>query len=104
MPFNFIQIHDYTPIDAGAAFLPTILVVALVSRWAGDFVHRFGAKIPLIVGPLIVAMGYALLGLFGVNKGSYWMTLRPAMLVMGVGMGISEPPLTTVIMSSIHTQ
>lgn len=103
MPFNLIQVRDYTPIAAGAAFLPAILVVALVSRWAGDFVDRFGAKLPLIVGPLIVAVGYALFGLFGVNKGSYWSTILPAMLVMGFGMGINSPPLTTVVMSSIRT-
>jgi len=52
-PFNLIQLQGYTATEAGAAFLPFVILISLLSRWAGGLVDKYGAKFPLIIGPLI---------------------------------------------------
>ncbi len=102
LPFAMIQIFDYTATGAGASFLSIIILLFLFSRWSGGLVDKYGAKLPLVFGSTIQAIGYILFTLFG-GGGSYFLTFFPGMFVLGLGLALSVAPLTTAVMNAVDT-
>lgn len=100
LPFNLIQVQKFAATTTGAVFLPVTFIIAGLSRWSGHLQDRVGARWPLIVGPIIAAIGFALLARPGVDA-SYWADFFPPMVMIGLGMAVTIAPLTTTVMNAV---
>lgn len=103
LPMNLIQIQGYREVYAGLAILPFAILISAMSRFSGIFADKFGARKPLIAGPLVAGVGIFLISFPGITNGptDYWITFFPGILILGMGMGIVVAPLTTAVMSSV---
>jgi EmrB/QacA subfamily drug resistance transporter len=99
LPLNLIQVQRYSATAAGAALLPFIVIMSLLSRWSGGLVTRYGPKLTLIAGPMITAVGYLLFLLPGIGS-NYWANFFLPVVVLGLGMAVTVAPLTTTVMNS----
>ena len=100
VPLNLIQVQGWSATAAGAALLPFVAIMFALSRWAGALVDAVGARRPLMAGPAIAAVGFALFMRPGVGA-NYWTTFLPAICVLGLGMTITISPLTTTVMNAL---
>ena len=104
LPFLMIQVHGYSAFVAGSVFLPFVAMALLIGRLSERICASFGAKVPLIVASLALAVGLLLFSLPGADHGSYWISFFPAMIVQGFGMALAITPLTTVALGSVESE
>jgi len=103
IPYEMLQAKGYSATDAGAALLPFPVVMALCSPTLGALAGRIGARLPLIVGSVLVAGALLLATRIGPGAG-YWTTVLPAMLVLAFGMAGAAAPLTTAVLTSVDAR
>jgi EmrB/QacA subfamily drug resistance transporter len=103
VPYLLIKAAGYSATAAGAALLPLPLILAATSPFAGALGSRIGPRIPLGVGPLVVALGF-LLSLRIDAGANYWTTVLPMIVVIGVGMSGAVAPLTTAVLTSVDAR
>jgi EmrB/QacA subfamily drug resistance transporter len=89
----------YTATAAGAAMIPSIVVLSLLSSRAGALAQRTGARLPMTVGPLVAAAGVLWLSRVGPGS-SYWVDVLPGSLVSGVGLSLLVAPLTATVLDA----
>jgi EmrB/QacA subfamily drug resistance transporter len=93
----------YSPVAAGAATLPvTVIMLALSSR-AGALAQRIGPRIPLTVGPLLIAAGMLLMTQIGPGAG-YVDTVLPAVVVFGLGLAATVAPVTATTLAAVDAR
>lgn len=106
--FNLIQVQGLSATGTGLAFLPFIILISTLSRWAGGLTKRYGARLPLVVGPLVAACGFGLLATTGSGHTDGLTFLSPlatvitSLSVVGLGMAITIAPLTSTVMNSVR--
>ncbi|MGI8973395.1 MAG: MFS transporter [Gaiella sp.] len=96
----FLQISlGYSAIESGAASLPvTVLMLALSSRM-GALAQRIGPRLPLTIGPVLIAGGTLLMR--GIDIGdSYWTSVLPAVVVFGLGLSLVVAPVTATVLAA----
>jgi EmrB/QacA subfamily drug resistance transporter len=102
VPYLLIEAAGYSGTAAGAALLPLPLVLTISSPIAGALAARIGPRLPLTLGPLVVAGGFLLALRIG-KDGGYWTEVLPMMLVIAVGMSAAVAPLTTAVLTSVDS-
>jgi EmrB/QacA subfamily drug resistance transporter len=100
----FLQISlGYSPIAAGAASLPITALLLLLSARSGALAQRIGPRIPLTVGPFVIAVG--LLLMTRINPGdSYVGSVLPAVIVFGLGLTLVVAPVTATVLAAADSR
>jgi EmrB/QacA subfamily drug resistance transporter len=89
----------YDATAAGAAMLPSILVITLLSPRAGAWAQRHGPRVPMTVGPLVCSVGTLLLTQVD-GSAPYAIEVLPGSLLQGLGMAITVAPLTATVLGA----
>ena len=103
IPYVLITSGGYSPVEAGLAMLPLPILMTSASPTMGSIAARFGPRIFLTVGPVVVGAGMIASLLVG-PESSYWMGAFPTILVMALGMTIAVAPLTSSVLGSVEEQ
>ena len=89
----------YGALEAGAATLPLTAVMLLLAARGGALGARIGPRIPMTVGPLVMAVGVAWLSRVG-DGTSYWTGVLPPVVVFGLGLALLVAPLTATVLAA----
>lgn len=100
LTLNLQQIQEFSATLAGAAFMPIIILLFLMSRWSGYLADTRGPRLPLIVGPAVIAIGFFVYMIPG-EGANYWLTFLPATIIFGLGLGITVAPLTSLALGAV---
>ena len=103
IPYVLITSGGYSPVQAGLAMLPMPVLMTTISPTMGGLAAKIGPRIPLTIGPLVVAAGL-LLSLLARPDSSYWTGIFPMIIVMAAGMTIAVAPLTASVLGSVEEQ
>ena len=98
LPMTLIQSLGYSALQAGAAMVPSMLVMFVLSPQIGRFVDRFGPKLPLTIGPLLSAVSYVVFA--NTTEAAYVDGMLVPIVLMGIGFGTWVTPLTSAFMSA----
>jgi EmrB/QacA subfamily drug resistance transporter len=99
LPFGLIRLGGYSATEAGAALLPFALIMGFGASFAGSLIDRLGSRSLLTTGPVIAACGLAMLALIDFRQ-PYWVSVFPPMILLGIGMAVTVPPLTSTVIGA----
>jgi EmrB/QacA subfamily drug resistance transporter len=99
MPIQLQRVVGYSPLASGIALVPITVVLLALSAWAGRLAARIGPRLPMTLGPLLVAAGFALFTRIGEGS-AYAVDILPASLVYGVGLVLTVAPLTATVLAA----
>lgn len=92
-------VGGYNALEAGLATLPVTVCMLLLAARGGELGQRIGPRIPMTVGPLVMAVGTALL--LGVDaEVTWWRDVLPGLTVFGLGLALMVAPLTATVLAA----
>jgi EmrB/QacA subfamily drug resistance transporter len=103
VPYVLIAAGGYSPVEAGMAMIPLSILIGAGSPLMGKLASRIGPRIPLTIGPLIVAAGF-LLATRVASDQAYWTHVFPAVTLIALGMAILVAPLTSTVLISVDPE
>ncbi len=90
----------YTPLQAGTALLPVTIVMLLLSARGGRLAQRIGPRVPMAVGPIVVGIGLALVGVRAGQGASYLVDVLPGVVTFALGLSLTVAPLTATVLAA----
>jgi EmrB/QacA subfamily drug resistance transporter len=99
MPIQLQRVVGFSPLAAGVALIPITLVMLLLSARAGRLSARIGPRLPMTLGPLLMAAGFVLYTRIGPGA-SYLTDVLPGMLVFAFGLTLTVAPLTATVLAA----
>jgi MFS family permease len=103
VPYVLIQASGYSGTQAGSALVPSAIVLALGSPVMGKLAGRIGPRLPLAIGPIVVAAGFLLLLRVGAQT-NYWLEVLPAVVLISLGMAGAVAPLTNAVLGAVDAR
>ncbi|QVQ54990.1 MFS transporter [Spiractinospora alimapuensis] len=94
------QVAGYSALAAGAALLPVTGLMLVFSARAGHLAELIGPRLPMSLGPLVMAGGMLLFLRLDTNA-AYLTTVLPAVVVFGVGLTLTVAPLTATVLAGV---
>jgi MFS transporter, DHA2 family, methylenomycin A resistance protein len=95
----FQRVKGYTPTRTGFALLPfTAIMLANVA--SAHLAKRFSRRTPVVLGNILSALSFVLL--HGIDDGTPYLHILPALLLLALGTGMSTPALTSSILASVE--
>ncbi|MBI4034563.1 MFS transporter [Candidatus Saccharibacteria bacterium] len=79
----------YSPVKSGLSFLPVTFIVATISGIVASLVGKIGYKPPMVLGPLILAIGLYVISSTMEAGGDYWHNVFPGLATAAAGMGLT---------------
>lgn len=103
LPIQLQQVLGYSSLESGTALLPVTVTLLLLSARAGALASRIGPRLPMTVGPLLAAVGLAMLVRVGAGRG-YVDAVLPAVVVFGLGLALTVAPLTSTVLAAAPSE
>jgi EmrB/QacA subfamily drug resistance transporter len=92
------QVRGLTPVQAGASLLPLIGLVVVGAPLSGVLNRRWGPRLPIVTGLVLLCTGLCGLSVFGV--GADLAVIVAFLLLMGLGIGLVQPSAVEVVVAS----
>jgi MFS family permease len=103
LPFVMIQGHGYNALQTAFATLPLAICMVALARAGTALARKIGRRQMLTIGPIIIAVGFALLAILEPNP-TYISAFFPGILVTGIGLGLTVAPLTSTVIDSVQPE
>jgi EmrB/QacA subfamily drug resistance transporter len=92
-------VGGYSALEAGIATLPLTICMLLLASKGGELGSRIGPRIPMTVGPIVMAGGSLLLMRVGADV-DYWTDVLPGLTIFGLGLSLMVAPLTATVLAA----
>jgi len=101
LSFYLQKVRGFSVMHAGLVFLPLTGTFIFSNIASGRMQAHLGSRSPMIIGGLVGAAGYSLLGIFGVTSDASFLEMLPGLALIPAGMGLAVPAMTTSILSAV---